>query len=99
MGAFVGLVLSVVAVIAGAVLLVRSIYGSSQFSGTRGVALDITTPIAGAIGAPFRWIAAAIGRASCRERVCQFVWIPVVAVTLKTKNNRKTNKGSAHKTR
>src|SRR3546814_13399261 len=24
-----------------------------------------------------------IGRASCRERVCQYVWISVVAVTLK----------------
>src|SRR3546814_20455019 len=26
-----------------------------------------------------------IGRASCRERVCQYVWISVVAVSLKTK--------------
>src|SRR3546814_21006438 len=26
-----------------------------------------------------------IGRASCRERVCQYVWISVVAVTLKKK--------------
>src|SRR3546814_15611911 len=25
-----------------------------------------------------------IGRASCRERVCQYVWISVVAVPLKT---------------
>src|SRR3546814_20233989 len=24
-----------------------------------------------------------IGRASCRERVCQYVWIPVVVVTFK----------------
>src|SRR3546814_15448408 len=29
-----------------------------------------------------------IGRASCRERVCQYVSISVVAVSLKTKNNR-----------
>src|SRR3546814_16171084 len=29
-----------------------------------------------------------IGRASCRERVCQYVWISVVAVSLKKKNNR-----------
>src|SRR3546814_20526036 len=28
-----------------------------------------------------------IGRASCRERVCQYVSISVVAVPLKTKNN------------
>src|SRR3546814_17668465 len=27
-----------------------------------------------------------IGRASCRERVCQYVYISVVAVTLKTKD-------------
>src|SRR3546814_13205248 len=26
-----------------------------------------------------------IGRASCRERVCQYVWTSVVAVSLKTK--------------
>src|SRR3546814_15833511 len=28
-----------------------------------------------------------IGRASCRERVCQYVWISVVAGQLKTKTN------------
>src|SRR3546814_11285396 len=28
---------------------------------------------------------AKIGRASCRERVCQYVWISVVAVSLKKK--------------
>src|SRR3546814_18490413 len=28
-----------------------------------------------------------IGRASCRERVCQYVYISVVAVTLKKNNN------------
>src|SRR3546814_19672027 len=28
-----------------------------------------------------------IGRASCRERVCQYVYISVVAVSLKKKNN------------
>src|SRR3546814_16968834 len=27
-----------------------------------------------------------IGRASCRARVCQYVWIPVVAVSLTKKN-------------
>src|SRR3546814_10684555 len=30
-----------------------------------------------------------IGRASCRERVCQYVEISVVAVSLKKKDNRK----------
>src|SRR3546814_12678408 len=34
---------------------------------------------------------AKIGRASCRERVCQYVEISVVAVSLKKKNN-KTNR-------
>src|SRR3546814_20589052 len=30
-----------------------------------------------------------IGRASCRERVCQYVWISVDAVSLKKKYNKK----------
>src|SRR3546814_19951928 len=30
-----------------------------------------------------------IGRASCRERVCQYVWISVVAVSLKKKKKQK----------
>src|SRR3546814_16754686 len=30
-------------------------------------------------------LATEIGRASCRERVCQYVWISVVAVSLKKK--------------
>src|SRR3546814_14534781 len=30
-----------------------------------------------------------IGRASCRERVCQYVWLSVGAVYLKKKNNTK----------
>src|SRR3546814_14232233 len=29
-----------------------------------------------------------IGRASCRERVCQYVWISVVAVSLKKKSEQ-----------
>src|SRR3546814_15895852 len=33
-------------------------------------------------------LAAEIGRASCRERVCQYVSISVGAVTLKKKNKR-----------
>src|SRR3546814_16099202 len=32
-----------------------------------------------------------IGRASCRERVCQYVSISVVAVYLKKKKNKTTN--------
>src|SRR3546814_15919804 len=32
-------------------------------------------------------VIAKIGRASCRERVCQYVWISVVAVTLKKKHH------------
>src|SRR3546814_17636502 len=29
-----------------------------------------------------------LGRAACRERVCQYVYISVVAVSIKTKTNR-----------
>lgn len=60
LGAFVSLVLSIIAVIAGAVLLVRSIYGGASFSGARGAAVDITAPVANALGAPFRWIASGV---------------------------------------
>src|SRR3546814_16833314 len=35
-----------------------------------------------------------IGRASCRERVCQYVWISVVAVSLKKKNILKKHKNN-----
>src|SRR3546814_11939936 len=31
-----------------------------------------------------------IGRASCRERVCQYVYVSVVAVSLKKKNTKTT---------
>src|SRR3546814_11804965 len=34
----------------------------------------------------------AVGRASCRERVCQYVEISVVAVTLKNKETKKTKR-------
>src|SRR3546814_6322934 len=60
MGAFVGLVLSVLAIVVGVVLLVRSAFGNDDVSGARGVALDVTAPIAAAIGAPFRWAAAGV---------------------------------------
>src|SRR3546814_20515512 len=33
-----------------------------------------------------------IGRASCRERVCQYVWISVVGVSLKTKEEQEESK-------
>src|SRR3546814_13510621 len=35
---------------------------------------------------PFKKVSDQIGRASCRERVCQYVYISVVAVSLKHKN-------------
>src|SRR3546814_5208885 len=60
MGAFVGLVLSVLAIVVGGVLLVRSAFGNDDVSGACGVALDVTAPIAAAIGAPFRWAAAGV---------------------------------------
>src|SRR3546814_18128454 len=42
---------------------------------------------------PFRKIVGEkIGRASCRERVCQYVEIPVVAVSLKKKIKHSNNK-------
>src|SRR3546814_11778517 len=41
---------------------------------------------------------AEIGRASCRERVCQYVWISVVAVSLK-KQHYRTNKTSDDSTK
>src|SRR3546814_15839387 len=40
-------------------------------------------------GLQFRLTCAEIGRASCRERVCQYVKISVVAVSLKKKNKNK----------
>src|SRR3546814_16019219 len=50
-------------------------------------------PRRGAKFAPFhkgKWDQAAeIGRASCRERVCQYVSISVVAVSLQTKNEKR----------
>src|SRR3546814_17142420 len=39
-----------------------------------------------------------IGRASCRERVCQYVKISVVAVSLTQKNNNKTKHTRTTKT-
>lgn len=38
-------------------MLVRSIYSNDQMPGPRGFVLDVTAPVANAIGAPFRWIA------------------------------------------
>src|SRR3546814_14523046 len=42
------------------------------------------------VGSPKQLGQIQIGRASCRERVCQDVSISVVAVSLKTKYNNKT---------
>src|SRR3546814_11669664 len=39
-----------------------------------------------------------IGRASCRERVCQYVWIAVVAVTFKKKKEQCRENVDRHKT-
>src|SRR3546814_17262710 len=44
----------------------------------------------GAKGSARRLIVAEIGRASCRERVCQYVWISGVAVSLKKKTHKNT---------
>src|SRR3546814_6301213 len=47
------------------------------------------------LGRPQHWtlsvLITEIGRASCRERVCQYVSISVVAVPLKKKHNKDTN--------
>src|SRR3546814_16408154 len=37
-----------------------------------------------------------IGRASCRERVCQYVWISVVAVSLKNNNTTQDHLYTRH---
>src|SRR3546814_17316543 len=42
-----------------------------------------------AFGDVGREVGLKIGRASCRERVCQYVYISVVAVSLKQKNIKK----------
>src|SRR3546814_16714489 len=39
-----------------------------------------------------------IGRASCRERVCQYVWISVVAVSLKKKKKTKETNNHSYST-
>src|SRR3546814_867431 len=41
--------------------------------------------VATVLGLPLAPFPDEIGRASCRERVCQYVWISVVAVSLKKK--------------
>src|SRR3546814_19994085 len=36
---------------------------------------------------PYQRVRSQIGRASCREKVCQYVWISVVAVSLKKQHH------------
>src|SRR3546814_18543850 len=57
---------------------------SSGFGGTTDLEAG-TLAVNGALGG------AGSGRASCRERVCQYVWISVVDVYLKKKNNKYQN--------
>src|SRR3546814_14980555 len=45
--------------------------------------VDTVTPVVDAIAHPL--VRLEIGRASCRERVCQYVYISLVAVSLKKK--------------
>src|SRR3546814_17824848 len=52
------------------------------------VSMDLVR-MAVAICLPF--VSQEIGRASCRERVCQYVSISVVAVSIKKKSNNKTS--------
>src|SRR3546814_11575312 len=53
-----------------------------------GFSLDILTLLALAIVVGI--LVDEIGRASCRERVCQYVYISVVAVSFKKKKNTNT---------
>src|SRR3546814_11394202 len=52
-------------------------------------ALRALEPIAIFMAAPMVWLSKKIGRASCRERVCQYVEISVVAVSLTKKRQYK----------
>src|SRR3546814_13805646 len=49
------------------------------------------------VGYSLIYIRGETGRASCRERVCQYVSISVVAVSLKTKNNTNTDSSTHYK--
>src|SRR3546814_20055556 len=62
------------------------VFGPSGFAGAAGIAAAVATAAT-----------AEIGRASCRERVCQYVSISVVAVSLKKKKN--TNKSNKRYTK
>src|SRR3546814_16973705 len=59
------------------------------------ILLDIRLPrilAAALVGAAPGLCGAEIGRASCRERVCQYVFVSVVAVSLQKKKTNKQNK-------
>src|SRR3546814_11067521 len=62
-------------------------------AGFGGCAVALCDPEALTEGWRLRAVAGAranqIGRASCRERVCQYVWISVFAVSLNNKNYKK----------
>src|SRR3546814_7942697 len=91
MGAFVGLVLSVLAIVVGVVLLVRSAFGNDDVSGARGVALDVTAPIAAAIGAPFRWAAAGVRSEEHTSELQSLMRISYAVFCLKKKKRTKSN--------
>src|SRR3546814_11622261 len=57
----------------------------TAIAGIYGMNFEFMPELDWAFGYPFAL--AQIGRASCRERVCQFVSSSVVAVSLKQKNN------------
>src|SRR3546814_12001376 len=62
-----------------------------------GTAVTLTAaPAAGSRFAGWEGACTENGRASCRERWCTSVYSSVVAVSLKTKNNRNTQNSTAH---
>src|SRR3546814_12464845 len=57
-------------------------YGALQSAVQAFQGAGLQTPGLGYMNTSYQ---AKIGRASCRERVCQYVWISVVSVSFKTK--------------
>src|SRR3546814_12969529 len=55
------------------------------FRGRYRTSLAKAAPITANAALPYRFALPKIGRATCRERVCQYVYISVVAVSLKKK--------------
>src|SRR3546814_2801570 len=69
-GLFLGYVIAVAGALVGAILLVVSAIDPTGFASLRMAAAEATAPVSTAFSSVTR---GQIGRASCRERVCQYV--------------------------